>query len=211
MRIIFATISLLLIVSGCVSKPKTLPVFKGDNSLNNPAKSPEIVRLLDTAGDFRCTGTIIDTHYMLTAAHCVPTIVEATSLEDEPKNRAKITLVGTLRREDIAVFTGDFSAFNVMRINMKPLPTLIALQSSLPLLACGFPHGGDIFCERLGRTQQEYFQMESEGIVFAGMSGGPVYLEDYDVLIGIITEVSERNMVWSPTVEILKYLKIPVK
>lgn len=152
-----------------------------------------------------CTGVVIDSHYALTAAHCVKDIFGSMDRSDirvvdiEKKHTgitAKAVAMDTLN--DISLLKGDFSLFNTAPVDFKGV--YINDISKIRAISCGFPHGGTFFCS-VGRliNNMEFKLLGSQFILKKGMSGGPLLISfspSEFIVIGINSAVSENYTIF---------------
>lgn len=196
---------------------EVLPPFSPGET-GNPKKHAAVVKLYDIEhGKFFCSGTVISKNYILTAGHCLrdyerfAITIEVKTMLDKPTG-IKAAAVYAAGRSDQGLLIGDFSAFNSMPIEVRTAEELSIYQDqSRPVIACGFPYGGEYFCSAFTNRHQEAFSIGGDGFLYPGMSGGPVIDLKSGVIIGINTAVVERGIIISPILELLNNAEIPVE
>lgn len=179
---------------------KAKPVIKKSN------KWPSIVRLTQSGQTF-CTGTVINKHTILTAAHCVvregllgPEVLDGP-IEIRTNNNDKIGVFGLVyfsnSQTDHALIQGDFSRFETNKY-ITDVQKLVNLQRrEQKFTACGYPLYGNLFCNTVYYNDLTNFMWFVDGLILPGMSGGPVMLEDGTV-VGTNTAVQGNKSVISP-------------
>jgi len=148
---------------------------------------------------FFCTGVVIDSHYALTAAHCVDNLfggMNRTEIRviDLHKNHTNATAkaVAMNKLNDVALLKGDFSLFNTAPVDFKG--NYVSNIDNLKAVSCGFPHGGTFFCS-VGKlvNNMEFRLLGNQFVLQKGMSGGPLmrsFSPTEFVVIGINSSVS---------------------
>lgn len=207
----------LLFTFSTESYRKDLPALVP--GLTAPSKSPPVIRLHDAETlEFFCSGTVIGSNYAITAAHCVAgrsnkkATVQVRALDGTISPKL-VTPVFAEGRSDLALLLGDFTEFNPMVVSFNPKTILnILINPMLPVLACGFPQGGDLFCSPMTDRYQALFGIAGQGFLYPGMSGGPVLvlIEGTPILLGVNTSVMEHGIYISPLIELLVMAKVKV-
>lgn len=169
-------------------------------------KKNAIVRLVQKDMTF-CTGTVISRSTILTAAHCVVMDspfgalgyrqdIEIRATDNYPTG---ITAsVKKIRYQlDQAVLMGDFSKFNT-RIVISDVKQLTILRNKGTFTACGYPLGGPFFCGPMFYRKPNGFMWEVDGVLIPGMSGGPVFDENGNIIATNDAVMGEYSII-SPT------------
>lgn len=191
-----------------INNPKALQSIK--NPFKASKKLPPLVRLVRDNNTF-CSGTVINDHIILTAAHC---LIENTIFgpmmnpsDIEIRNADNIN-IGVFAKPfkgspqmDSAVLIGDFTRFDSKKYLSNVEDLIKVGQENTKLIACGFPLGGPAHCsETLYKSRLNFFWTVN-GVLLPGMSGGPVMLEDGTV-VAINSAVFEDISIVSPTYNI---------
>lgn len=168
---------------------------------------PYIVRIISEDG--KCSGTVIDKSYVLTAAHCVVnsrsfmsktvfTILNENGDDDSGVNGIAVAL--DLHR-DVALIKGDFKQFQKAKVDWDGLR--IRDLSALSITSCGFPAGGKTFCSKMIGVSNYLFKITFYGgIIQEGMSGGPAIDLQSKEIIGVNSAVSDSYTLVGPVVGI---------
>lgn len=181
---------------------------------NGALKRDAIVRLHQN-GHFFCSGIVIAANYVLTAAHCVADAsgtIEILTLQGESVTTSEHWSAD--ERSDLAVIECDCSAFNAMEVDSTAATVLSNIPTktvSSPILACGYPHGGGIFCSELTDLSPQYFSLHAHGYLYPGMSGGPVINMRTNRVFAVNTAVAEQGVLVSPLIELWTDLHIACK
>ncbi len=149
-----------------------------------------IVRLNQGDKTF-CTGTVIDSTTVVTAAHCVliqffGMTMAIPEVEIRPESNLPVgamahpTYITT--QLDMAVLKGDFKLF-------QPKPYTSTINKLMDLqkpgkefLSCGYPLGGNLQCTKTIYIQRDNFSLRVKGLLLPGMSGGPTIDSDGNVI-----------------------------
>lgn len=165
-----------------------------------------IVRLYIPPGFF-CSGTIIDAHYILTAAHCVTgdfrimqrNVITVQDMTQSFQTAARPYILDLDR--DVALLTGDFSRFASVPVDFTGQ---VLAASDKVVAACGFPGGGTVFCSGFRLYGNKYFLMRGVGgVVQKGMSGGPVIAKTSNgamAVVGVNSRVDTNDTAFGPVV-----------
>lgn len=126
-------------------------------------------------GEGYCSGTVVDSTHIITAAHCTPGLIVGRTYATDTTEvaHAAITDYHSNFRADYSVLIGDFSKFNgIPAVLDKPL----AVSSVGEVVAtCGFPMGQkDLICAQAKIVSPIDSQILAVGEMYPGMSGGPV-------------------------------------
>lgn len=168
---------------------------------------------------FVCSGTVISNDYVVTAAHCL--------VDEDGKMLKKITLkslkaadgsqadvegtpIGINQRADYALIHGDFKEF--MKTPINPTAEMIYNVDGRSVVTCGFPWGDGPAClPLLSAIYPCRGQMCAAGVLYPGMSGGPVIDSRNGVLVGVNTAVGDGYIVLSPLVGLFTTLDVQVQ
>lgn len=145
-------------------------------------------------------------NYVVTAGHCL--VDEEYQLKKDPvfiENpttglKVEATPAGINTRMDWGLIHGDFSGMPAAPVAYDNLIT----EKLMP--ACGFPQGSQtLHCEGLAPIVNDVFEIKCHGVLFPGMSGGPVF-DHRGYVVGINTasyEAGEQGGAkYSPTIGI---------
>lgn len=200
-------IGLLLVSKAGINKPRA-KLAHIDTS---------IVRLHDVeTGRFFCSGVVISDTLILTAAHCVVREsffgvdvirrVEIRTLDGKPLG-LYAELQAANPRQDVALLTGSFDAFDKQEVETNPQAIEDSFLHSRHLKACGYPAGGLLTCSAITKASHMNFGFTADGWLYPGMSGGPVIDEETGKVIGVNTAVADTRVYLSPTVELFNQLR----
>lgn len=200
----------LLALTGC-KNPLENKFVKNDE----PAQFSPIVRLsaiYDGHEHFFCTGTVVSTKYIITAAHCVQgappdMVIMVRSVDETFGGVAKVSAAGY--QLDFAILEGSFAQFDKMPFETNTARIVHSFKHSRSMEACGYPGGGDLTCQRFANAKPFTFFFSAPGVaMYPGMSGGPVIDLETGKLIGVNTAMTENEALLTPIVEIFKTLHV---
>jgi len=205
------TLTAALFILGCI-------VSKNVNTPLKTAVEPDkrygaIVRLVRDNHTF-CTGTVISTHIIITAAHCVLMetpfgLMGSGDIEIRPSENVVTNTVAKLvnasPQMDQAILTGDFRKYQTKRVITDPHKLAEVGQKGNNYISCGYPLNGDIFCNITIFDKNDNFFWAVNGVLIPGMSGGPTMLPDGTV-VAVNTAVQGPNSIVSPIYNILRSL-----
>lgn len=178
--------------------------------------------------------------FMLTAAHCVDSLGSGTrvKINDDDTLGVPATLLSEYSRADYAVYTGEFdqllgespvllvrlynkkghficSASIVRLASVEMNPVLIEETMRYPvehIVLCGYPYGGKALCSTVTVTRKEYWSYAGRGMMYPGMSGGPVIDFITKKLIAVNSGISENGeVIISPLTALVEGLELKVE
>lgn len=165
-----------------------------------PRKNPSFsatVSLVSMDYSFFCTGFVIDASFIATAGHCVDSkIGQNVRIYSSSGQDTMVlgTVVGIGSRMDYGLITGDFSNFAPVKADLYNIPSL-----DKEYKACGNPFGQKkLICTPIKAFENQYFAVKATGILFPGMSGGPVYDPLTNTVIGVNSAVDDGFVLFYP-------------
>jgi S1-C subfamily serine protease len=180
---------------------KNLPPINSIAPIANP-KYESVVHLT-IKGNFICTGIVFDEQYVVTAAHCLDDEFGETSKEKykilDPKHNGKFVVgkvAGVNRRMDYGIIKGDFKNFKKSPLNVYTNEFMGGAY-----IACGYPFGQKkLSCMPIFPQYNYVFQIAALGILYPGMSGGPVYNTVTGNVIGVNSAAADGFVIVSPLI-----------
>lgn len=222
-------VGLLAKSTGLMGRPSMIehidqmPTFKVQDSLEvrNSQKAEALVRIENEQGDFVCSGTVISNVYILTAAHCLSgdngylstETYRIVSMSFEGGVPLVVPAIAAARnaRADYALMTGDFSQFNKLPIVTDPREALALKGPVGQLITCGFPWGSTDVCYPTGQGHQYYDGISIQGLLYPGMSGGPVIDRGIGAVVAVNSAVSNGSIIIMPLIGLFETLGVEVK
>jgi hypothetical protein len=214
LSLILLLITMALVMVQCATSSKSyeriddLPRF-------NPIREKislrsSFIRLKDEQERFFCSAFVIDDNYALTAAHCI--VDEFNTLKkDIPINVYDLNNIKTIvaypasvnKRRDLGLVIGDFRGFNSAVLDESK----IEFKEDYVVTSCGFPFGQqDLYCPEITIKGNTFFGLRGKGIIFPGMSGGPVLYNGK--VVAVNSAVAEDHVILMPLIGALSSLGV---
>lgn len=142
-----------------------------------------------------CSGVVVSSKYVLTAAHCVQGLNSLAFLEDYyGKGLGSFKVVGINDLYDYALLYGNIDR----KVSPAPADFTGNLSTSLvtSIITCGWPKGQlQILCTPGYLDGNYFFRRSGKGMLYKGMSGGPVYHQLHKTVIGLNSAVSYNSII----------------
>jgi hypothetical protein len=199
-----------------VQVAENLPDFKEpDLTQNSTLKWDPIIRLQDFEDrKFHCTATVVSDNYAVTAGHCVVDedgrLMKKTTFEvydvKITDTGIQATAAGTEERGDYGLITGDFRQFKKIQMNTS----VVGIESRLEhdFILCGYPYGDVLLCKEFHVKQNSYFMIRGNGILYPGMSGGPLLDKNTGEVVGVNSSVNDPGIDIAPLMGVLPHFGI---
>lgn len=213
----------LIIRSQQITKIDALPDFKAlqDYTVKD---YPALIRIesVGSKSRFECSGTVISDDYVLTAAHCI-----SNARGNLSKNKVRIVSLFTKgltsfevegtpatlnSRADYGLIKGDFKRFTKLPIQLN-LELFAYEVGQKGLVFCGFPWGSkNSVCYPMTKIKQSDFGFIGDGLIYPGMSGGPVIdpLNNKVVAVNSAVGATGMGVVVSPLIGFFDNLGVKV-
>lgn len=177
-----------------------------------------VVRLHDpSTGRFFCSGVVINSKLIATAAHCVVESNPVGEIFGIVNKRATVNVRGADGKDigliakvdgahvgsDQAILSGNFSRFSSLPLVDKVSEDLaLLLDNRRLLIACGYPYGAELFCVEVTSRIYYSFAIQGKSYLFPGMSGGPVIDVQTGKVLALNRAVGGTDVYVSPTMGI---------
>lgn len=204
------------------TRKNELPKYdpSGEFSIPIAASAPAVARL-EKDGVFRCTAFIISNDYAITAAHCLVSNfskkLDTNDIEIVSEDRTiSVTAqaVGSYSSGDLGLIRGEFQNFKKLSIDASVLSVPRALTAT-QLVSCGYPRGTNrIVCYRQSQCGVYYDFVACQGLLYHGMSGGPLISIDEVGSVGVVgvnSALASDSNLFSPLIGLFELFNIKTK
>lgn len=186
--------------------------------VNRPQYSTyEVEESIVRLGNFNCSGSVISSKYILTAAHCVDEIKQFIAVSDfNDKYLGSGEVVGIFDKQDIALIYLDIGS-KVRPIKVDFAGKVCASGLPTPVAYCGFPQGQpELLCSVGVMQGNNFFMRSGQGVIYEGMSGGPVITADPNnqkdvILCGVNSAVTMGGTLIGPVVGLPQIFRVAVE
>lgn len=189
----FFAVCTIMVLMGCVSDPKIVNGVRigevgKQRYLPSPISNSEkkyspFLYIQPKDKKNSCSGFVISDSLAITAAHCLNDKDDyiVTSMTDR-STKVNAKLSASSEYYDIAVLFGDFTEFASFRISIHPM----AFYADSTYQVCGIPAQTiNLHCELFRVHGTFYTKIRGSGLIFHGMSGGPV-IHPGGFVVGVI-------------------------
>lgn len=207
-KVFFILVSAIILICIELTAFKLIQARNLQSAKDKKAYLSPIVRLVRDGHTF-CSGVVINTHTIITAAHCVivntpfgsgidpDLVIEIRADNNLPINNTA-TVLWAYTQTDTAVLTGNFQYITPA----KYISDILELNSKIrnpyaKLTSCGYALGGRLTCSEGHYIGPDGFAVKITNILIPGMSGGPTMLEDGTV-VAINNAVDESYSIVMP-------------
>ena len=207
-----------------------LPPFNVNQNISATAEQvePPVIRLHDKNGIFFCTAFVVSDVYAITAGHCLnddgslsTKPIKIFVQDDDSKAIFRDTSVvakaaAINNRGDTGLLLGDFSKFRRLKIiyNANMLLQIVQINKQLGgggiFISIGFPYGDGGVGIQSQLDMPCGFSLCGRGILYPGMSGGPVMDPITKYVVGINSAVYDTTLIFSSLVSIFASFDIQV-
>jgi V8-like Glu-specific endopeptidase len=202
MRTLIYLLTFLVVTTTIIN----LAVSKSSPRLAKAHKLGSIVRLTHDGHTF-CSGTVVNQNTIITARHCVleetpfGEFINKEPIDIRSESDQFLGVMATayvaIAQLDQALLVGDFSRFESRKFVSSVQGLNEFAHYDQTLVACGYPLGGNLYCNKLFYQERNLFMWSAHGLLLPGMSGGPVMLED-GTLLAINIGVERNNAIVAP-------------